>query len=81
MDNWIATHIVRPDGELPFEVMVVQDEGCELAFTRGDWDSYSNTDYEVDSTGAWLFQGQPFAGVVRRVPDTVVYAWPAEPGA
>jgi len=71
--KWKATHLIQFSDGHHVSVMLDETVGNEefiegdgVAYTRAEWDSCTAADYEVVN-GEWLFQGQPFAGTVRRI--------------
>lgn len=47
-------------------VMLCSDDGKSgPAYTEAEWDASDNADYEL-SDGDWLFQGEPFCGLVEK---------------
>ena len=65
------THrITLRSGEVE-EVMLVDG----AAYTREEWDSETQADYERDEAGAWTFQGQPFACSISEIKDDSVVTY------
>jgi hypothetical protein len=57
------THVITLDSGEQIEVELVDG----AAYTRAEWESTTAADYECSDGGEWTFQGDPFAGTVRRL--------------
>jgi hypothetical protein len=63
--DFVATHRIRVnmDGkERVFTVMCEEQPGP--AYTRSEWNSSSQADWECQEDGEWTFQGQRIGGKV-----------------
>lgn len=63
LTSWTATHRITTDAGEVIDVML--DDGA--AYSAADWIAADSPDYGCDNDGRWLFQGQPFAGSVKRI--------------
>jgi hypothetical protein len=63
MPEFAPSHrITLRSGEVE-EVMLIDG----AAYTREEWESETMADYERDESGAWTFQGEPFACTVSEI--------------
>jgi len=70
MSDWKPTHEIEHGGR---RVLVMLDDSGSIRpgygplYTREEWESTTQADYEVDNRGRVTFQGHEFAGSAWRI--------------
>jgi hypothetical protein len=62
MEKFRATHEITIETG---KVRVMLIDGA--AYTLHEWKNLEQADFEQDTDGNWLFQGEPFEGTVRKL--------------